>query len=327
MSSKCVAVVSWSAGDGRPAAEAAGALGCGRRLARALDTRLVWVWVGPLPADAPTAAARFGADALDHLDDARLAAFAPDACVAALAGYCRDAAPALVLFAQDAQARIVAPRLAGRIGGGVLMNVVGIERAADGIVEATAAAYGGDTRMVYALEGAASHVLALAPHALEAEPGEAAPTSPAQRTLAAQLDGATERVRVIERAKVQGPRLQDADIIVSGGRGLGARESYKLVEELAAALGGQPGASRPLVDDGWVDASRQVGLTGSITRPALYVAAGISGASQHMAGCAAARTIVAINSDPDAAIFRYARYGVVGDCREILPALVQAVRG
>lgn len=326
MASKCVAVVSWSVGDGRPAAEAAGALGCGRRLASALGARLVWVWMGPLPADAPEVAARCGADALDQLDDARLAAFAPDACVAALADYCQEAAPALVLFAQDAQTRLVAPRLAGRIGAGVLTNVVGAEAGADGGVEATAAAYGGDTHVVYALEGAATHVLALAPHALDTEPAEAA-TSPVTRTLAAALDAVAERVRVVERAKALGPRLQDADVIVAGGRGLGAREHYKLVEELAAALGGQPGASRPLVDDGWVDASRQVGLTGSITRPALYVAAGISGASQHMAGCAAARAIVAINVDPDAAIFRYARYGVVGDCREILPALIQAVRG
>jgi electron transfer flavoprotein alpha subunit len=101
----------------------------------------------------------------------------------------------------------------------------------------------------------------------------------------------------------------------------------KLVEELAQALGGMAGASRPIVDDKWADSSRQVGLTGKITRPVLYVAAGISGASQHMVGCSAAKTLVAINRDPDAAIFRYAKYGIVGDCLEILPELTRVVKG
>jgi electron transfer flavoprotein alpha subunit len=140
------------------------------------------------------------------------------------------------------------------------------------------------------------------------------------------LSGVEERIRVVQPARVEGPRLEEAEIIVAGGRGLGAPENYKLVEQLAEALGGMAGASRPIVDDGWVESSRQVGLTGKIARPALYIAAGISGASQHMAGCAAAKTIAAINTDPDAAIFRYARYGIVADCLEILPELIRAAK-
>ena len=119
---------------------------------------------------------------------------------------------------------------------------------------------------------------------------------------------------------------EDSEVIIAGGRGLGSPENVKLLQELADVLGGMVGASRPIVDDGWIDASRQVGLTGKITRPNLYIAAGISGASQHMAGCAAAKTIVAINRDSDAAIFRYARYGIVDDCLEILPELIRAVK-
>ena len=114
--------------------------------------------------------------------------------------------------------------------------------------------------------------------------------------------------------------------LVAGGRGLGSAENYPLIEELAEVMGGVAGASRPLVDDGWVDSSRQVGLTGRITRPNLYVAVGISGASQHMAGCSAAKTLVAINRDKDAAIFQYARYGIVGDALEVLPELIRAAR-
>jgi electron transfer flavoprotein alpha subunit len=146
------------------------------------------------------------------------------------------------------------------------------------------------------------------------------------RDVAVDLGSVDERIRVLQKAEATGPRLDGAEIIVAGGRGLGDRENYKLIEELAEALGGLPGASRPIVDEGWVDSSRQVGLTGTITRPGLYLAAGISGASQHMAGCSAAKTIVAINTDADASIFRYARYGVVGDCLEILPELIRAAK-
>jgi electron transfer flavoprotein alpha subunit len=142
--------------------------------------------------------------------------------------------------------------------------------------------------------------------------------------VAVDLASSDERVRVVQAARSEGPRLEDSEIIVSGGRGLGSRENYKLIEQLAEALGGMAGASRPLVDEGWVDSSHQVGLTGRITRPALYLAAGISGASQHMAGCSAAKTLVAINKDPDAAIFQHARYGIVGDCLQILPELIRA---
>jgi len=153
-----------------------------------------------------------------------------------------------------------------------------------------------------------------------------AATSPDVRDVAVDLGAVEERIRVVKKAELAGPRLDAADVIVAGGRGLGAPENYKLVVELAEALGGMPGASRPIVDEGWVDSSHQVGLTGTITRPGLYLAAGISGASQHMAGCSAAKTIVAINTDADASIFRYARYGVVGNCLEILPELIRAAK-
>jgi electron transfer flavoprotein alpha subunit len=163
-------------------------------------------------------------------------------------------------------------------------------------------------------------------NAVAPEPRVGEGKEPGSRDVEVDLGAVEERIRTIRRAQTEGPRLEDAEVIVSGGRGLSAPKDFELVEQLAEALGGMAGASRPLVDDGWVDSSRQVGLTGKITRPALYIAAGISGASQHMAGCSAAKTIVAINRDPDAAIFRYARYGIVGDCLEILPELIRAAK-
>jgi electron transfer flavoprotein alpha subunit len=169
-------------------------------------------------------------------------------------------------------------------------------------------------------------VVGIATSALAAEPAPA-PTTAVLRRVPIDLAAVEERVQVVTRSEATGPRIEEAAILVAGGRGLGDKANYRLVQELAEALGGMAAASRPIVDEGWAEPARQVGLTGKITRPQLYIAAGISGASQHMVGCAAAKTLVAINRDPDAAIFRYARFGIVGDCLEILPALTRAVKG
>jgi electron transfer flavoprotein alpha subunit len=229
-----------------------------------------------------------------------------------------------VLFAQGFDVRLIAPRLAARAGAGVVMNASGIAVDA-GKLSVTASAYGGDTRVVYEIAADRACVASVLANAVLPEAAASA-TTPAVRDVAVDLGAVDERIEVLEKPTVEGPRLDAAEIIVSGGRGLGDAANYKLIEELAQALGGLPGASRPIVDDGWVDSSKQVGLTGTITRPGLYLAAGISGASQHMAGCSAAKTIVAINTDGDASIFRYARYGVIGDCLEILPELIRAAK-
>ena len=131
---------------------------------------------------------------------------------------------------------------------------------------------------------------------------------------------------VEEPAALTGPRLEDAKIVVSGGRGLQLGDNFGLIRELAEALGGLPGASRAIVDDGWAPAEEQVGLTGKIVSPDLYIAAGISGASQHMVGCSTARVLVGVNTDADAPIFRYARYGITADCLEVLPELIRLAR-
>ncbi len=292
-------------------------------LARRIDPEVGWVVVGAAPDGAAAIASRHGVATLDRLVDPKLAAFQPDAFVAALARYAEEHACRVLLLAQTFDARLVAPRLAARLDAAVVMNGLDVAAAGDALA-VTASAYGGDTRVVYEVVGRA--VLGINVGALAAEPA-ATSSDPVRRDLEARLDEVGERIQVVQRSEASGPRIEDADIIVAGGRGLGAKENYQLVQDLAAALGGMAGASRPIVDEGWAEPARQVGLTGKITRPTLYVAAGISGASQHMVGCAAAKTLVAINRDPEAAIFRYARYGIVGDCLEILPALVRAVKG
>jgi len=296
----------------------------GRTVAGTLGGELRWLVLGALPDGATDTAGRFGVGGVDHIEDAKLGASGSDAYVAALAHYCAESPPQLLLFNQTFQVRDAAPRLAARLGVGIVMNGMAIEQDG-GTLRVTASAFGGDTRTVYDLAGATPQLVSVSANAVVPEPAASA-TSPEVRKVAVDLGGVEERVRVVTPPKREGPRLEDAQTIVAGGRGLVDAANFKLVEELAAALGGVAGASRPIVDDGWADPSQQVGLTGKITRPGLYIAAGISGASQHMVGCSAAKTIVAINTDPDAAIFKHARYGLVGDCLEILPELTRAAK-
>jgi electron transfer flavoprotein alpha subunit len=297
-----------------------------RKLSAPLGVDLNWLVLGAMPDRTSELAASYGVAALDRIEDDKLGSFQPDAYVEALAQYCAQHSPKAFLFSQTFDGRLIAPRLAGRLGWGVVMNGVDLEADADGRLRITASAYGGDTRVVYELAEGGSCIVAVMANATQPQPLEQAGSDPTPRETPVDLSSVAERIQIVEPARTEGPRLEDAEVIVAGGRGLGSPENYKLVQELAEALGGMAGASRPLVDDGWVDSSQQVGLTGKITRPGLYIAAGISGASQHMAGCAAAKTIVAINNDADAAVFRYARYGIVNDCLEILPELIRAVK-
>ncbi len=308
--------------DGLPAA-AEETLTLARKIASARGADLDWLVVGQQPSGVAAVAAKHGVAHLDSIEDARLADARPDAIVAAVEQYCAEHEPALLLVSQTFDSRLIAPRVAGRIGAAVVMNVVDLQAASAGVT-ATATAYGGDTRVEYEISGTA--VIGVVGDTLLAETAPA-PAEPEARSIGVDLSAVEERIRIVQKAVAEGERLEDAQIVVAGGRGLQESENFALVEELAAALGGMAGASRPIVDDGWTDSSHQVGLTGKITRPVLYLAAGISGASQHMVGCTAAKTLVAINTDADAAIFKYAHYGIVGDCLEVLPALTKAVKG
>lgn len=284
---------------------------------------LDWVVIGPMVDAVLDLAGNYGVSHVDVIDDPALADFGPDMLVSALAQYVKQMSPKVILFNQTIQARLIAPRLAGRLGVPVVMNGFEVKNR-DGALLVTATAYGGDTHVEYQLSDPVNVISAITT-SIVATPCETE-TTPERRVIAVELGDVEERFKITQTASSEGPRLEDADIIVSGGRGLGTAENYELVRELAGAMGGLAGASRAIVDDGWVDSSQQVGLTGKITRPGLYMAMGISGASQHMAGCSAAKIIVAVNTDPDASIYRYARYGIVGDCVEILPELIKAAK-
>ncbi len=238
--------------------------------------------------------------------------------VAALAHCLLEGSSDVLIAARGGRGLDVLPRLAARTNGVCVMGVVEIE-SVGGEVSAVAAIYGGAARATYRLHTDGPRILSLA-SGPEPERSASVVAPNVVRSVVAE----DSRVRVIEAPQsADGARLEDAAIVVSGGRGLRDRENYGLIRELARALGGMPGASRAIVDESWAQPSEQVGLTGKIVTPAVYFAVGISGASQHIAGCSNARTIVAINTDPDAPIFRYAHLGIVDDCLDILPELIK----
>ena len=325
MSSNAIVICTWGEDRTGLPAGAEEVLTLGSNLSRSLDVEMNWLTLGESAPGIADIAAQYGVATLQQIDDPKLTGIPSDAAVEALAQYCEQVSPRVVMFNQAAATRTIAPRLAGRIAGTVIMNATELTDDA-GTLQVTASAYGGDTRVLYEWAGEGTLVVSVSANAVTAESPDAG-TSPAREGVAVDLTSVEERIKVVEAAKSEGPRLEDAEIIVSGGRGLGAVENYKLIRELAEAMGGMAGASRPLIDEGWVDSSHQVGLTGKITKPTLYVAIGISGASQHMAGCGAANAIVAINKDAEAAIFKHARFGIVGDALELLPELIRAAKG
>ena len=240
----------------------------------------------------------------------------------AVAQLAREVAPDVILAGHTHAGAELAPRLAFRVESAVAMGCVAIAED-NGKLIFTRACYGGNVREAIAF--AASPALATvkagvgSPQRDDARQGEVIPFEPPARDT---------RTHVITREREQtGPsRLEDAKVVVAGGRGLEGPEGFGVIAELANALDGAVGASRVPCDLGWCPHSWQIGLTGKTVTPDLYFAVGISGAGHHLAGCGNSKTIVAINSDPEAAIFREARFGIIGDYREVVPALVAALK-
>jgi electron transfer flavoprotein alpha subunit len=268
-----------------------------------------------------------GADRVYLLEEPALATFLVETALPAAEQVVRAASPRLVLLGHTSSGKDLAPRLAVRLGVGLATDVTALSYdAASGDVLACKPVFGGMAISEQAGLGR-PQLVTLRPKAQQAAEPQPGRTGEVER-LAVDLGGAPPRSRVMERVRerAQTKRLEDAEIVVSGGRGLGGPENFKLLEELADVLDAVVGASRVAVDSGWVPSDMQVGLTGKITSPKLYFAIGISGAMQHMAGCGGARTIVAINTDPEAAIFEKAHIGIVGDFKKILPPLTEACR-
>jgi len=228
-----------------------------------------------------------------------------------------------VLLGHTSLGAELGPRLAFRLGSAIATGCERVELK-DGKLGVMRPCFGNKAREMLTLQKspAVATVRARMYDSLPATSAEPQIISIAAPTTA--TSGTTVLSRSIED-EGQGVRIETAKIVVAGGRGIGGPEGFQVLEKLAALVGGAVGASRVACDLGWVPHSRQIGLSGKTVRPDLYVAVGISGASQHMAGCGRARAILAINSDSEAAIFKEATFGVVGDYKEIVPALIDAI--
>ncbi|HZU71272.1 MAG TPA: electron transfer flavoprotein subunit alpha/FixB family protein [Acidimicrobiales bacterium] len=234
-------------------------------------------------------------------------------------------APDAILASSTYDCRDVIGRLSARIDRPVLSNVVGLDKDGDGLV--TQHAVFGGTQIVRArFTGAGPGLFIVRPKTFAAE--ESGGGAPEVEQLAAPEVGATGGAKLVQRhiEERTGPTLDEAAVVVSGGRGLGSAENYSLIQELAKLLHAAPGASRAIVDAGWVPYAFQVGQTGKTVKPTLYMACGISGATQHMVGMKGAKNIVAINKDAEAPIFTIADLGVVGDVHKVLPKLIEALK-
>ncbi len=266
---------------------------------------------------------RHGADAVWTIDDPSLEHAVPELYVRQIAAAIEKGKPELVLFPASAMGRDLAPRVAARGGYALLTECMGLKR--DGGFEARKSMYGGKVFGTWKTPAGTTAVATVRPGAH----APAAVSNGAAKAEALPLAaGPAPRARItgIERGAGEVVDLQEAEIVVSGGRGLRGPEHFSLIEDLAKALGGAVGASRAVVDAGWIEHQHQVGQTGVTVTPKLYVACGISGAIQHLAGMRSSSCIVAVNKDPDAPIFKAADYGIVGDLFEVLPALTAEIK-
>lgn len=312
-----ILAVTWDAGElGRSGREV---LGAASRLGAELGADVTLVSVGSDGAGAAEQGGAHGAARAFLVEGAETAA--GGGAVAALAELARELGARAVLLAADDQGGDVAPRLAERLGGAAVTHATSFELA-DGRLTWVRPVFGGKAlaRIAPLTEPV---VVTLRRGAFEpAEPTGASASVETRQAPAG--DGAVELIASEPAADESS--LEEAPVVVSGGGGLGSQEAFSELEELAGLLGGAVGASLAAVDAGWAAPERQVGLTGKAVSPDLYLAFGISGASQHLAGIAGAKVVVAVNTDPDAPIFAASRLGVVMDSRQLLRALVDELR-
>jgi electron transfer flavoprotein alpha subunit len=302
-------------------------IAAGRQLADELGAPVACGLLGHGLEQAAQAALTQGADRVYTVDAPLLSTFQVELYLEALTELCRAVTPRILLMARTQVGRDIAPRLAARLGVSLAQDCLEVK--IDGSTKqllATRPVYGGNA-MARVLCMEHPQFATVRPKVYNPLP---ATTSRQGEVIPVQvgLDPSVLKTKVVEviKEETEGVKLEEARIVVAGGRGLGGPEGFRPLQELAKALGAGIGASRAAVDSGWVPYSWQIGLTGKTITPEVYITIGISGASQHIAGCSGAKCIVAINKDREANIYRYARYGIVGDWQKLIGAFIEAAQ-
>ena len=305
-------------------------LGQARQLSDSLGVYVKAVFLGESTEELRQELIFNGADVVYVTDDPGLSEYSAEIYSKVLSDLIEERKPEIVLLGATNMGRDLAPRLAQRLGTALFTNCLRLEiDEMQRQLLATYPLYGGEYFQTSVCPAARPQMATVLPGAFRPPLADPSRTGEVE-TIAVDIDEIEVRSKVLKvvsgeaRPEVS---LEKAKIVVSGGRGLGDAESFALVEELAAVLGGQVGSSRGAVDEGWIDEEKQVGLTGAQIAPDLYIACGIAGAIQHYAGILDSKFVVAINKDPNATIFQVADVGIVGDVHEVLPALIKELKG
>jgi electron transfer flavoprotein alpha subunit len=302
-------------------------LGIGRKLADSLGQELAAIILGSGIGAYAQHAIASGSDKVYVVDDEQLKDYQPDAYVSVLENVTKQIKPQIIIMGQTDAGRELSPRLAFRLGTAAVLDCVDLDIDTDSKrLLQTKPVYGGNAQAVF-ITDTDPQIVTIRTKAMTALEPDASRKGEVVN-IKAVIDESAVKTKIVQRVaeEVAGIKIEDAPVVVAGGRGIGSEEGFKQLEELAALLKGAVGASRPPCDNNWIPDTAQVGLTGKIIAPDVYIAVAISGSSQHMSGCSGAKTIVAINKDKEANIFRYARYGAVGDWKKVLPAFTEKLK-
>ncbi|OOB78772.1 MAG: electron transfer flavoprotein subunit alpha [Epulopiscium sp. Nuni2H_MBin003] len=300
-------------------------IGEGQKLAKELDYKVVGVLIGSGVSKVANEVIQYGADEVIVIDAPVFEHYTTEAYTKAMTQVIKERKPDIILVSASSLGRDLAPRISARVQTGLTADCTSLEIDPEKkILLMTRPAFGGNIMATIICENHRPQIATVRGGVMQALPKndtkEGVVTNMTTDVTEADLNVDVKEVVKSIRSKVD---IRSAEIIVSGGRGVGSKEGFKMLEEVAAQLGGVVAGSRAVVDEGWVSKAQQVGQTGTTVRPKVYIACGISGAIQHIAGMENSEYIIAINKDPGAEIFKYSNVGIVGDVKQVLPALAK----